>query len=361
MLVSPRIEDVIVAWRQYIWKIIDELRERGEFRAQEQFTEAEGKISFSAEGKEIDVWLIEKCFLWLKEKGYWHKEDCDRDVVTSEIRSGLSRLRSELYPEAESSEIERHSWALSIAICSALGALLLSALGALVLDARTPGIFFGGVAGAYVATRGLEQLGRHRKVGDLLQTAFGVVGGGLAASGMWRALRGRLGGGTRAFVGAALVWLLALLLKPGPVIAPPDQLLGNRLVNDLRWKADLALALLWASPERQRPGEKRVLPIRVPELAGPICAALSDLRKDLDSNEPPSDLRDSLEALFQRFEEDGYNWKFVPAGTEFESEMENIFKTFGNIRPGEPVKTRQAATLWRNQLIERGELRRMSN
>jgi hypothetical protein len=361
MPVSPRIEDVIVAWRQYIWKIIDELHERGEFLAQEQFTAAEGKISLSAEGKEIDVWLIEKCFLWLTEKGYWHKKDCDRVMVITEVRSGLSRLRRELFPEAESSEIDRHSWALSIAICSALGALLLSPLGAVLMDARTPGVFFGAVAGAYIATRGLEQLGHHRKVGELLRTAFGVAGSGLAASGMWRALRGRLGGGARAFVEAALVWLLALLLKPGPVIAASGQVFGKRFVDDLRWKADLALALLWASPERQVRVEEREPELPVPVLAGPICAALSDLRKDLDSIEPASELRDSLEALFQRFEEDGYEWKFVPAGTEFEPEMENIFKTFGNIRPGEPVKTRQAAILRRNKLIDRGELRRLSN
>jgi hypothetical protein len=86
---------------------------------------------------------------------------------------------------------------------------------------------------------------------------------------------------------------------------------------------------------------------------------LADLHAQLKpGSSTPEDLRDSVEALFQRFEEDGYKWKAIAADAPFDEAMTEDFETIGVITPGQPVRTRRPAIRYRGQLVRKGELRR---
>jgi hypothetical protein len=95
-------------------------------------------------------------------------------------------------------------------------------------------------------------------------------------------------------------------------------------------------------------------------LGGSVCQSLSDLHVQVASDHvAPEDLRDSVDELFQRLQDDGYRWKSLPRGTPFTDELLHEFNTFGLINPGEPVRTRRPALFHREQLIHKGELRRV--
>jgi hypothetical protein len=89
-------------------------------------------------------------------------------------------------------------------------------------------------------------------------------------------------------------------------------------------------------------------------------AALADLHAQLaGSTGTPDDLRDSVDELLQRFEDDGYEWQSVEDRTPFDETMREDFDTFGLIQAGQPVRTRRAALRHKGRLVRKGELRRV--
>jgi hypothetical protein len=240
------------------------------------------------------------------ENNYWTSTDYNRDIVCADIHSGLARLTRFIPIEVEPSEIDSHSLAFSVAVCAAFGALVLSAVGFLIPGATALSILFGGMVGAYISTRAFEMARRNPKVLKTMRLWVTAAGGGLAVRATWQALRGDLGGGARSVAEAMLLWVFAALLRPARPTTSSQQL-NAAAFDRLRWESDLTLCLLWTSPERFSSVDLVSEPQET-ALAGPICTALSDLRRDLASNVTPADLRSSLETLFQRFEENGYDW-----------------------------------------------------
>ena len=93
-------------------------------------------------------------------------------------------------------------------------------------------------------------------------------------------------------------------------------------------------------------------------LSGPVWVALSRLRADWEGGASERDIAATCEELFQRFEEDGYEWHSVSRGRTYTAEMAESFDAFGAILPGQPVRTQRAAVTKRGQIVYRGQIRR---
>ena len=130
-----------------------------------------------------------------------------------------------------------------------------------------------------------------------------------------------------------------------------------QLVGGLQHEADFVLAFCWAHPDRLPPIIQKGDDGRREPLAGPICAALSDLRAAVVELSALSDVREAVEVLLQRFEDHGYQWQSVPKGTKYDETMQDAFDTFGSIESGRPVWTRRAAMLHYEKVIQKGLLR----
>ena len=346
-----RMEEPLLAWHDHIVAKFDNLRPA---RDQSQFS----KSSLSSGNDEHERWLINECIDWLVENEYWKNNDYDKNTVIDETHSSLSRLARLIPTVIKPTEINGRTLALSVAACSAFGALLCSAIGLMIPGASAVGIFVGGAAGAYFSTRAFEMARHKPKFAEYVRLAFTISGITLVSRAGWQTLRGSISGGISSAAGSALLWGLAVLLRPVQSHETIQVIPKELTLERLTWESNLALCLLWSCPDRLPLNSAPISDKHEIMLAGPICAALSDLRNDLEANATPQDLRHGLECLFQRFEEDGYEWQFIADGTSFEENMANMFDTFGTIKPGEPIKSRQAATLYRGKLIRRGELRR---
>ena len=114
----------------------------------------------------------------------------------------------------------------------------------------------------------------------------------------------------------------------------------------------IPIALSSSAPEK-------FAPVSTAPLAPAICHLLSDLHVEVASGRDLHDLQDSVEALFQQFHDDGYEWRTIPQGTEFDETLRAEFDTYGLVKPGEPIFTRRAALRRQGQLLQKGELRRV--
>lgn len=127
------------------------------------------------------------------------------------------------------------------------------------------------------------------------------------------------------------------------------------LDEHLAYLGDLVLALCWAHPERLAPPPAADADRET--LSPAICDALTTLRQRLD--EGGDLLTESVQALLQRFEEEGYGWKIVERGTPFAEDQRTWFDTFGMTPEGQPVETLQPAILRGETVVRRGMLRRV--
>jgi hypothetical protein len=240
--------------------------------------------------------------------------------------------------------------------------LLLTPLALLLLNQREVGLFVGGIAGSVGLVMLIGFLAASPRLRGAMSSALVVAGTGSIAGALWSYWKGRQSTNwfraSLGFLASGFVLLLAHPRLRWPARADYLPRVRRELDSHLRHVADLILAWCWAHPARL-PAPPPDAGSQAPLLPGLVCAALADLRTQLaGSNGTPPDLRDSVEELLQRFEDDGYEWKTIAADTPFDETMKEDFDTFGVIVPGQPVRTRRAALRHRGQLVRKGELRR---
>jgi hypothetical protein len=256
------------------------------------------------------------------------------------------------------------AWSSPVAAaCGALlGMLLLTPLTLLLLGQRDVGLLAGGVLGSAALVSLVGVLSAAPRVRAAVSTVLLVSGTGSLVAGVWSYWRAQSTGWLRGSLGLLATGFVVFLARPRlnwPARAEYLQRVRRQLSLHLGQVADLVLGWCWAHPSRL-PAPSQVQPEAAPLLPPLVCASLADLRSQLASSEgTPTDLRDSVEELLQRLEEDGYEWKSVAANTPFGEAMKEDFDTVGLITPGQLVRTRRAALRHRGQLVRKGELRRV--
>jgi hypothetical protein len=360
--VQRRIEDVLPAWRRHIAptlaKGLDALArppERGEVRV----GPAEAAAPAPDPRAELRERVVPACIEWLGQQGHWLNPAADLARVRAEVQSAVSQLPAPAEGAAEAVEVPPHAWALPAALGAALGALALSPLTWLWLENRQVGLLVGGVLGAYALVRGLAALAARPRLRAVLNAALATAGAAGLAAGVWRAVRGRPAGLLRDALCLAGAWLLLASVRPRRAAPAPAEraALRVRLERQLSSGADLVLAFCWSHPDRLPCPEQAVAQAGGP-LAQPAYAALAELHAELAGGGPPDGLCDGLRELFQRLEEDGFEWKSVPRGAAYDEAMREEFDALGLIRPGQAVRTRRAALRHRGRVVHKGELRR---
>ena len=138
------------------------------------------------------------------------------------------------------------------------------------------------------------------------------------------------------------------------VLAALDDQVHGLLLHD----ADLVLAWLWAHPARlEQTGPDSAM---TPVLSGSVCDAMGTLRTILaDRSSAPEDLADAAEAMLQRIQEEGYEWRSVERGTPYDLTMASLFSKFGMIDVGQPVETLKPATVRDGVAVQQGVIRRL--
>jgi hypothetical protein len=183
--------------------------------------------------------------------------------------------------------------------------------------------------------------------------------GGVVVGSVWRAIRGEALGLGRSFLWLLAVPLVMGVLQPrkGTVLAAPARDDAARSADVAR-AADIALAVAWSHPDRFAAAAlaPRAEPERLPR---PVLVALAQLQSDLVGGGSDRDVRESSDDLLQRLQESGFEWKSVPRGTPYESEMAALFDVFGTIPPGQAVRTQRAAMTRDGRVVHKGELRRV--
>ncbi|CAH2598634.1 conserved membrane protein of unknown function [Rhodovastum atsumiense] len=298
------------------------------------------------------------CLSWMAAAGCWPNTDADMARVEAEILAALHHLTLPTAP-AERVEVAGSAWAVPAAGGAALGALLVSPLTWIWLGNRAIGLFIGATLGAYLAVRGLAMLLERPALVAAVRSAATLSGGGMVVGGVWRAIRGQSIGLFRSVMWLAVAPLLLTLLQKQmtQLRAGPSRPGAGLRQADRTHLADLALAVCWAHPDRLSPRPPAVRS-GTEALTGAVWLAISRLRTEWQRGKPDKELAAACEELFQRFEEDGYEWRFVPRGQPYTAELVGTFDSFGAIAPGQPVRTRRAAIARQGQIIQKGEVRR---
>jgi hypothetical protein len=328
---------------------------------------AEQSARLAAAGDAARQWaetdLLPQCRNWLRESRLWPQSADSDEWIRRELVAALQELPAfEPPPPEPVPRLPAWSSALAAACGAMVGMLLATPLTLLLLGQREFGLFVGGILGSASLVALVNLLATAPQVRTAVASVVLVSGAGSIFAGVWSYWRNQSTGWLRGGLGLLATYLVIFLARPRlawPARTPYVQQVAQQWRKHLGHVADLVLAWCWAHPSRwpsQGGGEQN----RSPALPGPLCAALADLRRQLDSSEKtPADLRDSVEELLQRFEEDGYEWKSITANTPFEESMKEDFNTFGLIEPGQPVRTRRAALRHQGQLVRKGELRRV--
>jgi hypothetical protein len=345
-LAYHRIEDAVPAWRSAA------TRGPGAGKA--------GGQGIAAPGSDAARQLAAACLAWMSENGLWPNKAADMDLVTAEIAAGTRGLLTPPPQAAADGEIAPAAWAIPAAAGSGLGALIVSPLTGLWFDNKPIGFFAGGTLGAYLLVRGLAALLDRPRFVAALRTAATVSAGGVAVRGFWQVLRGQSLGWARSVLWLVAAPLVLQGIQPRPGAAGRKQGPATAAADDAVFlqAADLTLAIAWSHPDRlaRRRDEP---PAAAKPLPGPVFAALSQLRADITPDGSAEDIRESAEAMIQRFQEAGYSWKSVARGTPYAAEMAEYFDTFGAIPAGTPVRTQRPAVTQAGKMVHKGELRRV--
>lgn len=303
--------------------------------------------------------IASACLAWMTERGCWPNQAADKTRVANEIEAALRRLATPSAPSRQSGEVRGSAWAVTAAVGSAAGALLVSPLTFLWFDNRLIGLFAGGTLGAFLAVRGVAALLDRPRLVAVVRSTAALSSGGVVVGSVWRAIRGEALGLGRSFLWLLAVPLVMGVLQPrrGSVPAAPARDDAARSADVAR-AADIALAVAWSHPERFAVAAlaPRAEPERLPR---PVLVALAQLQSDLVGGGSDRDVRESSDDLLQRLQESGFEWKSVPRGTPYESEMAALFDVFGTIPPGQAVRTQRAAMTRDGRVVHKGELRRV--
>ncbi len=305
--------------------------------------------------------VMPACVGWLREKGFWTGGEARENRAVNEIAGaldGLTPFRPSLpVPVAT---VKNMAWIMPAAVGAALGSVVVSLLMSPV-DGRVFGAFAGGVLGAAGLVALVGFLASRPDVASGLETGLKWVGFIAVPLGFWRGLRGRPLGWLRAGGYTMASWLLLGTVRPRVVLPARAEVLAmldDRIREMLAHDADLVLAWCWAHPDRlDLDGAGAEIS---PVLSGSVCDALGTLRAILaDRSSAPEDLADAAEAMLQRIQEEGYEWRSVERGTPYDLTMASLFSKFGMIDVGQPVETLKAATVRGGVAVQQGVIRRV--
>ncbi|HEY7157669.1 MAG TPA: hypothetical protein VH575_27180 [Gemmataceae bacterium] len=306
--------------------------------------------------------LLPLCLSWLRETKLWPDPAARDGFVHVELTAALQHLPPfEPCPPEPASHPPTRCSSFVAACGAALGMFLLTPLTLLLLGQREIGLFAGGILGSAGLVALIRRLAASPRMRPALTAALVASAAGSLLGGVWSYWRQRSTGWLRAALGLLVTVLVVLLARPR-IEWPSRQAyllhICHQLGPHLRHVADLVLAWCWAHPARL-PARPEAPGGEAAPMSSLVCAALADLHSQLTSGDrTPADLRDSVEELLQRLEDDGCVWKTILNGTPFDEAMREDFDTFGCIDPGQPVRTRRAALRHRGQLVQKGELRR---
>jgi hypothetical protein len=306
--------------------------------------------------------VMPACLGWLRENGYWAEGEARENRALHEIAGALDGL-APFQPRLPTpvATVKNLSWVIPSAAGAALGAVALTPLSLLLLNSREVGLFAGGVLGAAGLVALVGVLASRPDLVGGLESGLKWVGFLALPVGVWRGLRGRPAGWLRATAYTLASWLLLGTVRPrtalpsrAEVLAALDDQLHRLLLHD----ADLVLAWCWAHPDRLKPTQPALS--SMPSLSGSVCDALGALHATLDGRSSrPEDLADAAEALLQRVQEEGYEWRSVVRGTPYDVSMGSLFSKFGMIDVGQPVETLKPATVRGGVAVQPGVIRRL--
>ncbi len=369
-----RLEDITPAWRTYFSGELARAEEEAVRREVEAMLPDRvdvgdpGQVDriilavCDARRRRVRESVMPACLAWLREKGYWGQGESRETRAINEIAGALDAL-TPFTPKlpVPVATIKNYSWAIPSAAGAVIGAVALAPLTLLLFNSREIGLFLGGVLGAagLVALVGL--LASRPDIAGGLETGLKWFGFLAVPIGLWRGVRGRPLGWLRAAGYTLASWLLLGTVRPrvvrpsrAEVLAALDEQVRGLLVHD----ADLVLSWLWAYPGRLEAAESVAAGPEV--LSASICDALGTLRTTLDGASPRTeDLSDAAEALLQRVQEEGYEWKSVARGTPYEMAMAATFSKFGMIDVGQPVETLKPAIVRDGVAVQQGVIRRL--
>jgi hypothetical protein len=306
--------------------------------------------------------LLPQCLTWLREAKVWPDSAALDEFVLRELVAALQQLPAlELSLPEATPRLPVWSSAVAAGGGALLGMLLLTPLALLLVGQRDIGLCVGGILGSAALVTLVGLLAGAPQIRAAVSSVLLVSGTGSLVGGVWAYWRNQSTGWLRGSLGVLGTGFVVFLARPRlvwPARAEYLQRVRGQLVTHLGHVADLVLAWCWSHPGRLPAGpqgEKEP----AAHLSGQVWASLADLRTQLAcADGAVDDLHDSVEELLQRFEDDGYEWKAIPAHTPFAEAMKEDFETVGLIGPGQPVRMRRAALRYRGQLLRKGELRR---
>jgi hypothetical protein len=306
--------------------------------------------------------VIPACLGWLQENGYWPEGEGREDRALNEIAGALDGLALfEPRLPTPVATVKNLSWVIPSAAGAAIGAAALAPLTFLLFDSRAIGLFAGGILGAAGLVALVGALVSRPDIAGGLETGLKWVGFMALPLGFWRGLRGRPLGWLRAAAYTLASWLLLGTVRPrtmlpsrAEVLTALDGPIHELLLHD----ADLVLAWCWAYPFRL--DQAGPASSATPVLSASVCDALATLRDILaDRSSAPEDLADAAEAMLQRIQEEGYEWRSVERGTPYDLTMASLFSKFGMIDVGQPVETLKPATVRDGVAVQQGVIRRL--
>jgi hypothetical protein len=368
-----RLEDLAPDWQKHaasliepalpdlVQKLTAELPERVAVQSPEVHAKL-GEAARPSARHFCEVHLLPACLAWLQANQHWPHREANMQRVRAELATALEKLPG-LQPvlPAPTSTLSPWSWVLPAGGGAALGALLLSLVSWPLFDDRRVPLFLGSVLGALGTVAFLAFLATRPRLLAAVRASLATAGAATLAGGVWQAVRGRSYGWLKASGYFVAAWLLVMTLRPRvqlPTRGECAASLTEQLRALLQHDADLILGWCWSHPERLPPSPvNTVVSAALPE---PVCTALASLRSALAAPDAQlEELQDAANALLQRVEEQGYEWKAIERGTPYADAMAQAFDQFALISVGQPVETLQPAIVRRGEVIKRGVLRRL--
>ena len=306
--------------------------------------------------------VLPACLEWLREKGFWTGDEARENRALNEIAGALDELTPfTVKLPVPVASVKNIAWIIPSAAGAAIGSIALAPLTLLLFNSREIGLFAGGVLGAAGLIALVSLLASRPDIAGGLETGLKWVGFIAVPLGFWRGLRGRPLGWLRAGAYTLASWLLLGTVRPRVVMPGRAEVLAaldDPIRTLLHHDADLLLAWCWAHPARIETNASGSSDDH--GLSGSVCDAIGTLRLILANRSASAeDLADAAEAMLQRIEEEGYEWRSVERGTPYDLTMASLFSKFGMIDVGQPVETLKPATVRDGIAVQQGVIRRL--
>jgi len=309
-----------------------------------------------------EVRILPLCLGWLQTNEHMADQSAGTRRVHVELTSALENLPEfHAVMPGPTTTLSPWRWLIPAGGGAIFGALLFTPLSMLLLANREVGLFLGSLLGTLLAVALFALLATRPGLLSFVRTALGLAGSASLLAGILQAWKGRSFGLLKAsgylFASLFLCYTLRLRIQMPSRSECLDERLKHQLRNLLQHDIDVILAWCWGHPDRA--GTHPVAPTDRDGMDESMCAALTSLRGTLRAGSvEPDAVQDAANAVIQRAEEQGYEWKTVERGTPFTEDMQREFDKYALISVGQPVETLQPAILRRGEVIRRGTLRR---